>query len=70
MIIINNMKWKFFSVTYIKFKLPSPETSKKKNSVTAAVIIAFTLPEIKKTKNVSELEYISYMMTLDCKKKN
>ena len=64
------MKWKFFSVTYIKFKLPSPETSKKKNSVTAAVIIAFTLPEIKKTKNVSELEYISYMMTLDCKKKN
>ena len=47
---------------------PSPESSKKKCSTTAAVIVAFTVPEIKKTKNLIKLEYISYTMTLDCKK--
>ena len=47
---------------------PSPESSKKKSSATAAVIVAFTMPEIKKTKNLIELEYIFYTMTLDCKK--
>ena len=34
------------------------------------MIVAFTVPEIKKTKNFIKLEYISYTMTLDCKKKN
>ena len=48
---------------------PSPEFSKKKSSATAAVIVAFTVPEIKKTKNLIKLEYISYTMTFDCKKK-
>ena len=45
-------------------------TIKKITSPTAAVIVAFTVLEIKKTKNFIELEYISYTMTLDCKKKN
>ena len=47
---------------------PSPESSKKKGFATAAVIVAFTVPEINKTKNLIKLEYISYTMTLDCKK--
>ena len=42
---------------------------KKKCSPTAAVIVAFTMPEIKKTKIFIKLENISYTMTLDCKKK-
>ena len=33
------------------------------------MIVAFTVPEIKKTKNFIKLEYISYIMTLDYKKK-
>ena len=41
---------------------------KKKSSLTAAVIVAFTVPEIKKTNNFIKQEYISYTMTLDCKK--
>ena len=41
----------------------------KKSSATAAVITAFTVPEMKKTKNLIKLEYISYTITLDCKKK-
>ena len=41
----------------------------KKSSPTAAMIVAFTVPEIKETKNFIKLEYISYTMTLDCKKK-
>ena len=40
----------------------------KKSSPTAAVIVAFTVPEIKKTKNFIKLEYISYTMTRDYKK--
>ena len=40
-----------------------------KSSPTAAVIVAFTMPEIKKKKkNFIKLEYISYSMTVDCKK--
>ena len=42
---------------------------KKKSSPIAAVIVAFTVFEIKKTKNFMKLEYISYAMTLDYKKK-
>ena len=42
---------------------------KKKSSPTAAVIVAFTVLEIKKTKNCMKLEYISYTMTLDYNKK-
>ena len=42
----------------------------KKSSPTAAVIVAFTVPEIKKNKNFIKLNYISYTMTLDCKNKN
>ena len=42
---------------------------KKKSSPTAAVIVAFTVFEIKKTTNFMKLEYISYTMTLDYKKK-
>ena len=41
----------------------------KKSSPTAAVIVAFTVFEIKKTNNFMKLEYISYTMTLDYKKK-
>ena len=48
---------------------PSPESQKKKNSPTAAVIVAFIVHEIKKTKNFIKLKYISYTMILDCKKK-
>ena len=41
----------------------------KKSSPTAAVIVAFTVLEIKKTKSFIKLEYISY--TFDyCKKKS
>ena len=69
---INNECTVMFSNENIRFSAsypPSPESSKKKNSsVTAAVIVAFTVPEIKKTKNLIKLEYISYTMTLDCKK--
>ena len=55
-----------FSTSYA----PSPESSKKKSSPTAAVIVAFTVFEIKKkTKNFMKLEYISYTMTLDYEKK-
>ena len=60
-----------FSNENIRFSAsypPSPESSKKKSSPTAAVIVAFTVPEIKKTKNFIKLEYISYTMTFDCKK--
>ena len=32
------------------------------------MIVAFTVPEIKKTKIFIKLEYISCTMTLDCKK--
>ena len=42
---------------------------KKKSCLTAAVIVAFTVFEIKKTKNFMKLEYISYTMTLDYIKK-
>ena len=42
---------------------------KKKSSATAAMIVAFTVLEIKKTKNLIKIECISYTMTLDCKKK-
>ena len=42
---------------------------KKISSPTAAVIVAFTVLEIRNTKNVIKLEYISYTMTLDCEKK-
>ena len=42
-----------FSATYP----PSPESLKKKSSPTAAVIVAFTVPEIKKTKNFIKLEF-------------
>ena len=41
---------------------------KKKSSPTAAVIVAFIVPEIKKTKICIKLEYFSYTMTLNCKK--
>ena len=41
---------------------------KKKSSPIAAVIVAFTVFEIKK-KKFMKLEYISYTMTLDYKKK-
>ena len=41
----------------------------KKSSSTAAVIVAFTVFEMKKTKNFMKLEYISYTMTFDYKKK-
>ena len=43
--------------------------SLKKNSPTVAVIVAFAVFEIKKTKNFMKLEYISYTMTVDYKKK-
>ena len=42
---------------------------KKKKFPTAAVIVAFTVLEIKKTKNFMKLEYISYTMALDYEKK-
>ena len=61
-----------FSNENIRFSAsypPSLESSKKKSSATAALIVAFTVPEIKKTKNFIKLEYISYTMTLDCKQK-
>ena len=48
---------------------PSPESSKKKSSPTSALIVAFTVTEVKKIKIFIKLEYISYTMTLDCKKK-
>ena len=38
---------------------------KKKSSPTAAVIVAFTVFEIKKKQKFMKLEYISYTMTLD-----
>ena len=41
----------------------------KKSSPTAAVIVAFTVFEIKKNKNFMKLEYISYTTYLDYKKK-
>ena len=69
---INNEYKVIFSDENIRFSAsypPSPESSKKKSSPTAAVIVAFTVFEIKKTKNFMKLEYISYKMTLDYKKK-
>ena len=69
---INNEYTVMFSNENIRFSesyLPSPESSKKKSSATAAVTVAFKVPEIKKTKNLIKLEYISYTITLDCKNK-
>ena len=60
-----------FSNENIRFSAsypPSPESSKK-SSTTAAVIVTFTVPEIKKIQNFIKPEYISYTMTFDCKKK-
>ena len=48
---INNEYTVMFSNENIRFSAsypPSPESSKKKSSATAAVIVAFTAPEIKK----------------------
>ena len=42
---------------------------KKKNSATAAVIVAYTVPEIKRTKNIIKLKYIFHTITLDCQNK-
>ena len=69
---MNNEYKVIFSDEIIRFSAsypPSPESSKKKSSPTAAVIVAFTVFENKKTKNFMKLEYISYTMTLDYKKK-
>ena len=69
---INNKYKAIFSDKNIRFSAcfpPSPESSKKKSSPTAAVIVAFTVFEIKKTKNFMKLEYISNTMTLDYKEK-
>ena len=70
---INNECKVIFSDRNIRFSEsypPSPESSKKKkSSPTAAVIVAFPVSEIKKTKNFMKLEYISYTMALDYKKK-
>ena len=69
---INNEYKVIFSDENIRFSAsypPSPESSKRKSSPTAAVIVAFTVFEIKKTKNFMKLEYISYKMTVDYKKK-
>ena len=44
--------------------LKCTSTLKKKCSPTAAVVVAFTVFEIKKTKNFMKLKYISYTMTL------
>ena len=69
---INNEYKVIFSDENIRFSPsspPSPESSKKKSSPTAAVIVAFTVLEIKKSKNFMKLEYISYTITLDYKKK-
>ena len=68
---INNEYKVIFSDENIRFSasyLPSPESSKK-SSPTAAVFVAFTVFELKKTKNFMKLEYISYTMTVDYKKK-
>ena len=69
---MNNKYTVMFSNENIRFSASyplSPESSKKKSSASAAVIVAFTVPEIKKKpKNLIKLEYISYKMTLDCKK--
>ena len=58
---------KIFDFQQVIHHLPSLQ--KKKSSPTAAVIVAFTVFEIKKTKNFIKLEYISCTMTLDYKKK-
>ena len=60
-----NWKYSIFS----KLFTISWVLKKKKSFATAAVIVAFTVPEIKKTKNLIKLEYISYTNTLDCKQK-
>ena len=69
---MNNKYTVMFSNENIRFSASyplSPESSKKKSSASAAVIVAFTVPEIKKKpKNLIKLEYIYYKMTLDCKK--
>ena len=60
---INNEYTVMFSNENIRFSAtypPSFESSKKKSSPTAAVIVAFTVPEIKKTKNIMKLEYIIF----------
>ena len=69
---MNNEYKVIFSDENIRFSAsypPCPESSKKKSSPTTAVIVAFTVCEIKKTKNFIKLEYISYTVTLDYKKK-
>ena len=69
---INNEYKVIFADKNIRFSTsypPSPESSKKKSSPTAAVIVAFTVFESKKTKIFMKLEYISYTMTHDYKEK-
>ena len=69
---INNEFKVIFFYENIRFSAsypPSPESSKKKSSPTAAVIVPSTMFGIKKTKNFMKLEYISYTMTFDYKKK-
>ena len=68
---INNEYKVTFTDKNIRFSAsypPSPESGKK-SSPTAAVIAAFTVYEIEKTKIFMKLEHISYTMTLDYKKK-
>ena len=57
---------KIFDFQQVMHHLPSLQ---KKSSPTATVIEGFTVFEIKKTKNFMNLEYISYTITLDYKKK-
>ena len=69
---INNEYKVIFSDENIRFSAsypPSPESSKKKSSPTTAVIVAFAVFEINKHKNFIKLEYISYTIILDYKKK-
>ena len=69
---INNEYKVMFSNKNIRFSasyLSSPESSNKKSSSTSAVIVAFTVPEIKKTKNFIKLEYITYTMIHNYKNK-
>ena len=44
------------NIRFLASYQPFPQFSKKKSSPTAAVIIAFTVSEIKKTKNFIKLE--------------
>ena len=54
---------------WCKYSIFSKLSTISWSSSAAAVIVAFTVFEIKKTKNVTKLEYISYTMTLGYKKK-